>query len=320
MTQPSAPPDLSLWSLHCFCLGARSTPHRIIRLDNNGELLHSAVGGTTVEGLERRGLKVTASQLALLETYGLISLDGDHVETLFPVLGPAAVEVIRTAAERVAMRAVPRVEAQAGRIVAELDRHRLGDHGHAIVFGHALDGVIWGLLADRGGIPDVTLGLSSPYWRGVFWALYPGRVGSAGTNELPGEGATLVMVWDDGSAARLGELASNLEMKDGFGSLDPTASRHVLPEVGSVPIVEVGGVLDEVSRDLAQAIVELMPTPEESLARLDEAGVAANVEAATVIVAHEIIWAVTDLFGDSGVVTRPSGTGVEGRLFVRLDG
>ena len=320
MTDASPPPDLARWSLHCFCLGARSTPHRIIRLDDNGELLHSAVGGTRIEDLVSTGLEVTESQLWLLDAYGLIERDGDHVETAFPVLGPEAVAVVRGAAEQAAAKALPRVGDEASRLVEELGSLDLAGHGFALIFGHALDGVLWDLLGERGGIPNVTLDLANPFWNGAFWALYPGRRGSAGTNELVGQGAVLVMVWDDDSADALRSLASNPEIEAGLFSVDRRTSRHLIPRLGPVPIVEVGGVLDKISRVLAREVVDVIPGPDGSMALLEQAGVAARGEEATVIVAHEVIWSMTELLRDSGVVTPPTDAGIEGRLFVRIEG
>ena len=39
-----APPDLARWSLHCFCLRARSNPKGVIGLDNNGQVLFHLIG------------------------------------------------------------------------------------------------------------------------------------------------------------------------------------------------------------------------------------------------------------------------------------
>jgi hypothetical protein len=319
MADLSAPPDLARWSLHCFCIGARSTPHRVVGLDNNGELLWAAVGGTTIDALSMGGLDAAQSQLWLLDAYGLIDMDGDHLETTFPVLGPEAVSVVRGAAEAAALEALAGATDKSARIEDELQRHGLHGHGFSVVFGHALDGVIWSLLRFRGGIPDVTPDIANPLWKGAFWALYPGRPGSAGTNELVGEGATLVMVWDDDSIEALRALAARSESRNGLVTVDREAPRHVIGDVGPVPVVEGGDVLDSLSREMAGLVVEEVPTPDDCKDLLESAGVHSTVEEATVIVAHEVIWALADLLAGAGVVPIPKGPGVEGRLFVRVD-
>ena len=319
MDDRHAPPDLARWSLHCFCLGARSTPQRVARLDNNGRLLHSAVGGTTIGSLREQGLDVTESQLWLLSTYGLIELKGDQIETTFPMLGPRAVATVRSTAESTAWAVVDEAGRKAGEIGSTLAEFDLEGDGFAVVFGHALDGVIWDLLRQRGGVPDVSLDLLNPLWRGVFWALYPGRPGSAGTNELAGDGSALIMVWDEDSADGLRSLAATPGLGESLGTLQAGATRQVIPDVGPIPVVEEGGRLDNLSRDLAQVVVDQVPSPGQSKSIVEEAGVAASVEEATVIVAHEVVWALSELLIGSGALTAPVGGGVEGRLFVRLD-
>ena len=319
MDNRHAPPDLARWSLHCYCLGARSTPQRVARLDNNGKLLHSAVGGTTIDSLGEHGLDVIESQLWLLSTYGLIEREDNHIATTFPVLGPRAVATVRSAAEGAASAVLDEAGTKASEIDSTLAGLDLEGHGFAVVFGHALDGVVWDLLRKRGGIPDVALDLLNPLWRGVFWALYPGRTGSAGTNELTGDGAALVMVWDDDSADRLRSLATTPAVGEGLGKLQQGATRHEISAVGPIPVVEGGGRLDALTRDLAQVVVDQVPSPDQSKAIVEEAGVAASVEEATVIVAHEVIWSLADLLIGAGALATPVEGGVTGRLFVRLD-
>jgi len=318
MADLSAPPDLARWSLHCFCIGARSTPHRVVGLDNNGEILWSAIGGTTIDALSKGGLVVAQSQLWLLDAYGLIDRDGDHLATTFPVLGPDAVSVVRGVAEAAALETLAGAKDKSARIEDELRRLGLPGHGFSVIFGHALDGLIWSLLSSRGGIPDVALDIANPLWKGAFWALYPGRPGSAGTNELVGEGATLVMVWDDDSIEALRALAARAESREDLVTVDNYARQKVIGDVGPVPVVKEGDVLDGLSRELAGHVVEAVPTPDACHALIASAGVHSTVEEATVIVAHEVIWALADLLADSGVVPIPKGPGVEGRLFVRV--
>jgi hypothetical protein len=66
------PDDLGQWGLHCFCLTARHTPQRVIRMDGNARVLSHAVGGATLGELRASGLTVTDSQVLLPRTYGLI--------------------------------------------------------------------------------------------------------------------------------------------------------------------------------------------------------------------------------------------------------
>ena len=75
MNDDTVPDDLADWSLHCFCIAARRTPHAVIRLDSNGRLLLAASRGIALSELRERGLLVADSQLLLLREFGLVALE-----------------------------------------------------------------------------------------------------------------------------------------------------------------------------------------------------------------------------------------------------
>ncbi|GGZ44964.1 hypothetical protein GCM10011273_34630 [Asticcacaulis endophyticus] len=94
--QSLAPPeDLTQWDLHCFCINAVRTPHRIIKMDDNGRLLFLAREGISIAALRQRGTRVTDSQINLLETFNMLRREGDVVTTAIPVLGPAQMAPLR---------------------------------------------------------------------------------------------------------------------------------------------------------------------------------------------------------------------------------
>jgi hypothetical protein len=84
MTDDTAPDDLAAWSLHCFCITARRTPHAIVRLDRNGRLLHAARHGISRGALREQGLLLADSQLVLLRDFGLVETDGEQVRPPSP--------------------------------------------------------------------------------------------------------------------------------------------------------------------------------------------------------------------------------------------
>ncbi|WP_189489016.1 hypothetical protein [Asticcacaulis endophyticus] len=96
------------------------------------------------------------------------------------------------------------------------------------MFGHALDGLFWDRLRDRGALPKTTLTLEEPFWRGAYWAVFPKRTGTVGTNHLIEARATLVMTWSDAVTNRLNAYAQATETREmlksyghiGAGGLD----------------------------------------------------------------------------------------------------
>lgn len=293
----------------------------MVGLDNNGKILYHAVGGTTLEAV--RQLPCSDSQLALLSTFGLIEWHKEQVRTTIPVLGPEAVAAVREAATDAANVALSDVHESAGEIVAALTSRALEPSAHAVVFGHALDGVLWGMLRQRGSLPHVELTVEDPFWRGALWAVYPGREGAAGTNERNVGDAALVMVWDDHSVEALWELESHPGTQQLLKTLQPGATKVSLsPILGDdfvVPIVTPDDEIHSISLALAHKVTDAMPNAEESRSLLTGADVDASAEEATVIVAHEVIWEVSARLAESGVVNAPTGPAPGRRVFIRID-
>ena len=132
MTKPAVPADLSRWSLHCFCPKARRNPKRIVELDNNGQILFRAVGGKTQAEIEADGIPINESQLALLETFGLVERRDNHITTRMPVLPPEAISLIRDVAATAARHAVPGVSDAAKDIVSTLASRELEASAYAV--------------------------------------------------------------------------------------------------------------------------------------------------------------------------------------------
>ena len=193
----AAPSDLAGWGLHCFSPTARRTPHSIVELDNNGEILAAAVSPIRPEDLAASGIPVTDSQIRLLCDNGVLIADNDMIRTAGPVLGPAVIGPIRERLEDVSHGVVDRLVEPVGVVRAALIAAGHGDSVWAVTFGHALDGLLWIELDARGQLPTTQLDLGHPYWRGVFWAVFPERPQSAGTNFRRVGNSTLVILWTD---------------------------------------------------------------------------------------------------------------------------
>ena len=323
MARPAVPDDLAQWSLHCFCPKARRNPKRIVELDNNGQILFRSIGGKTLTEIRADGIPINESQLVLLETFGLIERDGDQVRTRMPVLPPDSTSVIRDAVAAAARRAVPGVSEAAKDIVSKLASRDLEASAWAIIFGHALDGVLWDSLRRRGHLPEIELTVDEPLWRGALWAVYPGREGSAGTNELGIGRNHLVMVWDDASAAALRELASHPGIRALLTALAPEDHRVSLPSsvdgYMEIPVITREDEIHTEAVKLAEEVADVMPDSVTSRGLLADSGVVASPEEATVILAHELIWEVAARLEGTDVVSTPPTGDTGRRLFVRVD-
>ena len=61
-------------------------PIKVMRLDNNGDLLFACKKGKTKEQLHEMDILVGNSQIRLLEVYDLLLVENDILKTAFPIL------------------------------------------------------------------------------------------------------------------------------------------------------------------------------------------------------------------------------------------
>lgn len=294
-----APRDLSRWELHAYALGARRTPQSVLSMDDNGELLFHARTAVTVDQLRERGIEASESQLALLEAYGLVTTDGAQITTAFPVIGPDVLSVLRSRIRQLAAELVPAIIAEVETISSDLRRRGNPDHGYAVLFGHALDGLLWDRLRTLALVPSTELSIQRPYWSGVFWAIYPPFDDSAGVNELVGSGATLVMVWTRDTEGALWKLGETEAVRELLG-----CPRSPNPLKVPVVVADVSDLRHRASMRIAETIAESLQ--HDSCDDLFASVSAANRQHRTVIVAHELIWSVMQTLVADGHVRRPA--------------
>jgi hypothetical protein len=282
-TSAIAPPNLSEWGLHCWCLTARHTPQRIVRADNNGRLLRLAVGGVTRAELDRKLPGVTESQLALLQTYGLLTHDGDLYATAFPVFGPETIGPIRARLADLARHTAVQLRPDVETIAASARAQKHPGAAYAMVFGYALDGTLWDELPRRTPLPDTTLDLDHPFWRGAFWAIYPERSGAPGRNDATLGGRTLVAVWTDST---VNALNAKLHAAMAKGSPVDLSNLPIVIDRSGDPVHTAG---HRIAKNLTAALVD----SQEGRALLAQFPQGLRRQAVLAI-AHEFIWSVME--------------------------
>ena len=289
MSNSTDPPDLAAWSLHCFCIGARSTPHHVIAADDNGRLLWHARHGTTRAQLRRLGIACHESQVLLLRAYGLLQVDHEVIRTSFAAFGSEEMATIRAQVFVRGAALAGEVADDAQRIVGTLAQSGHAAHAYALVFGHALDGATWNVLNARQALPVTTLSIERPFWNGAFWAVHPPRAHPAGTNEVTVGAQTLVTVWTDASLKGLDALATRWRSEQTL--IVPTVR-----QTESDPLHAISAAIGERTAFAIDALAaELHASHREtcSLATL------------RLIVGHELIWETAERLVQLGAMTAP---------------
>ncbi len=301
------PDDLAKLGLHCFCLGARSTPHHVVRMDDNGRLLFRARMGVSRTELRELGFEPLDSQIALLQAYRLISVEGDRLVTTFPVLGSKETAGLRARTARLAAAIVPGIANDVSALTDVLAGQGLAHCAYGVLFGYVIDGLVWDRLRVDGLLPSTELSIEHPYWNGVFWAVHPPREGAMGTNEVEEAGVRLTMVWTEPTVRALNRLAEAESLRRSLR----TVSRGDLPCESVVtedgqewtlvddngrPTIPIIGRRDadpvhEIGLRIAEKIVSALPRD------LREVGV--------VVATHESIWDLMSALEVADFIRRP---------------
>lgn len=295
------PKDLAKWGLHCFCITARHTPNGVIKADNNGSILWRAQKGVDVESLRSEQINVTESQILLLKAYGLVDFDGHKITTTFPVMGPEIMVPLRNQLHQLADKLAPKILPHARTIAAELTRAGYSRHGYSVVFGYALDGLLWDVLRTRHMLPDTTLDLEHPIWRGAFWAIYPERAGTAGTNETSFDKGALVSVWNDRTLVPLKAHLEVLATLHASGAANSAAGP--LPNIPTIRNVS-GDPIHDAAADIARLVADELVISDERR-KLAAWLPHATQSEALLILAHEFIWDLMDDLQNRGFGKRP---------------
>lgn len=316
MQAQTTPQNLVEWDLICFCTTTRSTPHRVVRADNNGQILFAARNGITREQLKAAGTSFTESQIELLEDWRLLGHDGKTLTTAIPVLGPEETQQLRNALRPRARALGSQLAPEVKRLIAALDQQGYANNAFSAVFSYLLDGIVWDRFEERHALPTMEVTAEKPFWDGTFWAMYPIRKGP-GTNSVSHERWTLLATWTESVLTATQPLLSDRVVAQlaSSGVVTDEATRHDLAGLGvlsadgkpRVPVIHeresdpVYSIALPISRKIGDAMMD------------GEAGV--DLKALThsrddghalLIAYHEFMWELLSYFEDSGLIKEPA--------------
>jgi hypothetical protein len=322
--QSSEPPrDLSHWTLTCYCeVDHGSTPHRVLKADDNGRILYAARQGATRKQIEAEiGHPVATSQLIALVDWRLLKEKDGLYTTAIPALGPDRMLPLRRALREQVDRELPALSPSVERLKTVLDRQGYSGSIYTLTFSYALDGLLWNQLRESHLLPETAPSKEHPFWNGLFLAVYPAQQSHPGTNTItPGtqETPALSLLWTDAVLPKINALQNAPEIEPAINQLGRGECRnlHVTDrqhhewsfggEDGRCRIPVVRQVVDdpvfEASKALAAQAVTILGKAD--ITPLTQLGIPADD--ARVIAAHETIWAILEELEAKHVVQPPA--------------
>ncbi|MDR3792485.1 MAG: hypothetical protein P4L03_03800 [Terracidiphilus sp.] len=322
--QLSGPPrDLSLWTLTCYCeVDHGSTPHRVLKADDNGRVLYVARQGATRKQIEAEiGHPAAASQLIALVDWRLLKEKAGLYTTVIPALGPDRMLPLRKALREQVDKELPMLSPSVERLKTVLDRQGFSGSLYTLTFSYALDGLLWNQLRESHLLPETAPSKEHPFWNGLFWAVYPAQQSHPGTNTItPGtqETPALSLLWTDAVLPKINALQNAPEIEPAINKLGrgecrnlhvTDQQRHAWNFGGEdgrclVPVVRqvAGDPVYDASKALAVQAVAILGKAD--ITPLTQLGISA--EDARVIAAHETIWAILEELEAKHVVQPPA--------------
>ncbi len=296
-------------------------PRNIALLDNNGDILLACKMGVTEEGLKKKGISYTESQVVLLEAWRLLAENEDTLKTVMAILDSSETRALRDYSRSVAELVCDSTIAVVVALKKHLDEINRSRNAYSLIFSYVVDGLVWRYLEAKKLLTPRTIGPETPFWAGEVWALHRPRAFSCGTNKISDRGVSISVNWTEASIPKMWPFVAdikNLErMFDDYATsgrvIDTTAKRVFGPfdlfnnrGEFTVPIITETKTnrLYSLSVEFSQRIAEAV------LSTLDLNSLRASYHLrddsqALVIVYHETMWDLMDAYESKGLLKKP---------------
>ena len=314
--------DLSEYELLCYCEAPGPLPQNIVRMDNNGEILLACRAGETRGQLGRARIDHSESQIQLLKDWRLLQEDAGVLRTQVPVLPPPETLALRARMRKHAAVIASHIRGDLRALTAQLKAVGRDRNTFAVLFSYVLDGLVWEQLNQRGLVKERKLSVEEPLWSGVFWASYPPRSFTCGTNSERRGNKELFISWSRSSRQLMKPFLADwrsvsrmFEQLSSGGRVTDTGLRRLFApyELFDQQGRFTGPVLKEVSGDplYERSLAIAARVAEDVERRIDPARVSSelglgNEQAALVIAYHELMWELLDNLERAGALRRPA--------------
>ncbi|MCK4527097.1 hypothetical protein KAW18_06970 [candidate division WOR-3 bacterium] len=309
------------YDLHFFGHATSSTPHSVIRLDNNGEILLACQMGKTIEQMKVGGIQVTQSQIRLLEDWRLLKKEDNTFKTNFPILDSTKTEYLRKITKEAALRIGPELTGVVYALKEVLEFEGHGENTYTILFSYVLDDLVWDELEEARRIMERKITIEKPFWAGFLWALYPPRAFSCGTNSSVDQGIGLYLNWSKKGGKLIFSVYSNPEAYTylfqnivKYGKVKNKKAitffkpYNIFDSAGNltIPIVveDTSNNIYKLSKILAQKVAKQVINTLNIIDLKSELSIKDSGKI-IIVVYHELMWDLLDYFESQGVIQKP---------------
>jgi len=319
--EPGYPLDIDEYEFLRFSGGQEIiSPDRVVRADNNWQILLSCLEAKTRRELNEMNVEFRESQLMILQAMRFVDCDEKIIKTTMPILGAKEKKKLTPYLLQLAQDIEPNLRDDINQLKEILASQGYPDHMFSVLFSCVVDGLVWFPFRAQGLVSEFALSEKRPLFDGVYWAYTPKRDFRYGSNIAMGEKTLVVLNWSDGPQEKIQKVFhwENLyflqEQLDQHGKIveqdliDQLLPYGVVDEEGSmtVPVIEMkmDDPLFRICQSMAQKIVGFMNQNLDLDALRTEYGLP-DKEAAFVVAYHEWMWEFMEYITEIDLIDKP---------------
>ena len=319
ISENNYPKDHKNYGFHLFGGVSQLSPYQVTKIDNNWEILLACLSEKTKNELRSMGITFTESQLHLLKLMRFLDINNETLKTKMPILGSAQTLALRKKVRDLVIEITPLLMSGFEDFKTELKTIKREESTYPILFSYVLDGLPWKFFYENDLLSHSSQ--EEHIWYGLFWAIYPPRSYSSGTNSYDGRYASVSVTTGIDVSKELWEgfVSTNLKMiRDNFTEHGKLINEKLIKELEPYEIVDSSGNLSvpiiredtddklfALSESLARKVVNLFllnMNMEELVKEFDF-----NAESEALIVCyHEFIWELLEYLEEKDIVKKPS--------------
>jgi hypothetical protein len=300
-------------------------PEKVVRADNNWEILLACKEPTTRESLNKRGISCTESQIMLLRAMGFIGGDVNDaqpecIKTTLSILGSKKKQALIQKVREMASELADETEEDIRVLLDILKKTGHEERAFSILFSFIVDGIVWFPLRSQAYVSEFELTLEKPLYDGIFWAYYPKREFRCGTNIALGNDLYVLLNWSDRAQEKiqkvfnwpnLNQIHTDLleqgrivhaglrKALEPYGIVDEEGHLTVL----TIEMTEADPIF-QISQVLAAKVVQFIGAKMNRKKLCEEFGFS-DQEAAFVVAYHEWMWELMMNLVERGIVDIP---------------
>jgi hypothetical protein len=314
--------DLKQNDLHCYCSSKFGTPHSILNLDNNWDLVLLLRQPKTISQLDSLEIKYTQSQLKLLQQWGIITeTENDFYKTVINIYDSVQTNQLRIYSMEISQKIIQQITPDIEYLKLNLNQIDREKNIYTVLFSYILDGKVWDDMVEKKLIPKNEITLDNPLWSGEFWTTYPKRDFFCGTNSISDAGYSIKVNWSEIAIRKmipfftrwdlLEKILNDLIVK---GKVEDEEAKNVFESYNffdrngefTVPVIKENDSNEtfKIAKSISAKVVSVIENQFDSSKVKDTFGFNSYSQA-IIILYHEMMWDVLNLLEQQNIISRP---------------